>query len=86
MKNWKNPNRIALLALLAACVVAGLLPAIGFAGEDMGQPNPSVWLETPAALARTAAGDCNHLPGTRCVEECITMNGVPVPQDVFTCM
>lgn len=85
MKNRKRCCRILVLALFMVSAIAGLLPGIGVAGEDMGQPHPSAWVETPNAIARTLAGECQEIVGDKCLEECITINGQLVPQDVYIC-
>ena len=78
MRNEKRRIGIVLLVVLA-CGALWLLPqaarALGGGEEDNHQ-----WLVTPAALARTQAGDCNSIKPV-CRELCINS----VPSGEFMC-
>lgn len=83
MRNGKGLCRMVVLAVLVVSAVAGLWPGSGFAGEDMGEHEVTVWVETAAAQARSAELDCAQ--GLKCVEMCRRIGGVDHPQGIFDC-
>ena len=77
MKSPTNLPRIALFAAFALGVAAAFWPITGSASTNMGE-----WVQTPRAIARTQAGECDFPnTGRVCVELCDDFG----PTGRFTC-
>ncbi|MCG8455833.1 MAG: hypothetical protein MI919_06085 [Holophagales bacterium] len=77
----------AVLALLGLALLFALPSTLTVEAADCGGwagGMEDAWLETPAAQAKTANGDCG--PDAICQEWCLITCGVPEPQDRFRCV
>ncbi|MEM7351979.1 MAG: hypothetical protein AAF657_14360 [Acidobacteriota bacterium] len=84
MMDWKKPLVGSAVMGLVLCAVVMLIPESATA--CCSEPQVETWVETPTALTKTDDGDCNHMPGTRCHEQCVSWDGgPPQPTNYFQC-
>ncbi|MEM1205993.1 MAG: hypothetical protein AAGN66_22370 [Acidobacteriota bacterium] len=80
-----SPRRFVALFALAAALGGTAVLDLAALGEIHERPI-FMRVETPAAAARTAQGDCANVPGTICVEWCEVVPGqYAFPTGDFVC-